>query len=134
MLDVLFNVMEELKHLEDEHDFEPEIKRRRNSYEHGAEFQSYDEENLCASLERELLKKFREERDAKRSVRSEDDIIVDGWDFAGQRIYYFTHHIYFSEKCTYLLLFDLTKGLHEEVNDESLENGYSRKSTELGRM
>ena len=95
---------------------------------------SAQKETRSTTQEKELLDTFLQERNAKRFIRANDDIVVDGWDMAGQRIYYFTHHIYFSEKCTYLLLFDLSKGLDAEIDDESLETGYSRKSTALGKQ
>ena len=84
--------------------------------------------------QKELLATFLKERNAKRSVRTEDDIVVDGWDLAGQRIYHFTHHIYFSDRCIYLLLFDLSRGLHTAVDDESLVSGENKFSTSLGKF
>ena len=83
--------------------------------------------------QKRLLNTFLKERNAKRSVRTEEDIVVDGWDLAGQRIYHFTHHIYFSDRCMYLLLFDLRMGLHTAVDDDSLVSGESNFSTSLGK-
>ena len=84
--------------------------------------------------QKELLKIFLEERNARRSVRTHDDIIVDGWDLAGQRIYYYTHHIYFSKRSQYILVFDLTTGIQAEVDDENLQSADNRKSRVLGKL
>ncbi|XP_052783000.1 uncharacterized protein LOC128219227 [Mya arenaria] len=47
--------------------------------------------------------------------------IVSVWDFAGQNLYYSSHHFFLNSRCIYLLLMDMTKDL-----DSRVEEGYSQ--------
>ena len=57
----------------------------------------------------------------------EDIIQIDVWDFAGQFIFLTTHQTYLSDRCVYLLVFDMSKDLDETV-DEGDVSGTSRKT------
>ncbi|KAK3108188.1 hypothetical protein FSP39_002845 [Pinctada imbricata] len=56
-----------------------------------------------------------------------DNVIqVDFWDFAGQAIYYSTHPTYFSDRCLYLLVIDVSRSTAAKIDDLDIDP--SRKS------
>ncbi|XP_052782377.1 uncharacterized protein LOC128218729 [Mya arenaria] len=50
-----------------------------------------------------------------------NETFVSIWDFAGQNLYYSSHHFFLNNRCIYLLLMDMTKDLNNRV-----EKGYSQ--------
>ena len=55
------------------------------------------------------------------------------WDFGGQLIFYNTHPTYMSERCLYVLVFDLSIGLQGEVQDPDINTGVNNNRTAIGR-
>ncbi|KAH3725625.1 hypothetical protein DPMN_051473 [Dreissena polymorpha] len=49
--------------------------------------------------------------------RKETEITVSEWDFAGQTLYYSTHQFFLNQRSIYLVLMDMTKGLHDKVKE-----------------
>ena len=41
------------------------------------------------------------------------ETVLDIWDFAGQHLYYSTHPVFFSRRAIYLLVYNLSKNLHD---------------------
>ena len=79
--------------------------------------------------EKNLLKKFIDGRDKIMSPQTENDVAVDLWDFGGQAVFYTTHQAFFSPRCIYILVFDMTKDLDEEVDDHDLDPGAKQRSS-----
>jgi len=48
---------------------------------------------------------------------------VSVWDFAGQNLYYSTHHFFLNKRSIYLLLMDMTKDLNQPINDSAAQSG-----------
>lgn len=55
-------------------------------------------------------------------------------DFAGQLIFYTTHQTYLTSRGLYLLVFDLTKGLRGEVEDEDLHPSKTQRRHVIGNI
>ncbi|KAH3864075.1 uncharacterized protein LOC127866740 [Dreissena polymorpha] len=49
--------------------------------------------------------------------RIETEITVSVWDFAGQTLYYSTHQFFLNQRSIYLVLMDMTKSLHDKVEE-----------------
>ncbi|XP_068689890.1 uncharacterized protein [Montipora foliosa] len=57
-----------------------------------------------------LIKKLLQEGD---KTKDEDDIYSVLWDFGGQSVYYATHPLFLTSRALYLLVYDLSRDLHE---------------------
>ncbi|XP_068734582.1 uncharacterized protein [Montipora capricornis] len=57
-----------------------------------------------------LMKKLLQEVD---KVRDEEDIYSVLWDFGGQSVYYTTHPLFLTSRALYLMVYDLSRGLHK---------------------
>ncbi|XP_052801366.1 uncharacterized protein LOC128232066 [Mya arenaria] len=72
---------------------------------------------------------------AHEEIRKESDYpgnppLVSVWDFAGQNLYYSTHHFFLNKRSIYLLLMDMTKQLSDLVEEsESLAGLVHEKFT-----
>ena len=58
-----------------------------------------------------LVKKLLQEVDQKK----EEDIYSVLWDFGGQSVYYVTHPLFLTSRAMYLLVYDLSRDLHERA-------------------
>ena len=54
------------------------------------------------------------EIEQSETKRSEDLAYLTVWDFAGEQVFYNTHHIFLSTDCIYLVVFKLPKCLTME--------------------
>jgi len=52
---------------------------------------------------------------------------VSVWDFAGQNLYYSTHHFFLNKRSIYLLLMDMTKDLNSPITDSAAQSGIEHK-------
>ena len=88
-----------------------------------------------------VIKKF-EDKDLVEDVRgafddeSEDQLdsrltTVSIWDFAGQSIYYSTHHFFLSARAIYLLVLDISKRLSDKVPEDKLYENKPFRATSM---
>jgi len=57
------------------------------------------------------LDKLKDMLEKEASELSQDCPLVSVWDFAGQNVYYSTHHFFLNERSIYLLLMDMTQDI-----------------------
>ena len=67
-----------------------------------------------------LLKKVGKER-----VGDDAEMYSIVWDFAGQPVYYATHPLFLTQRAVYLLVFDLSRGLHARADPTVKQGMYS---------
>ena len=58
---------------------------------------------------------------------------VSIWDFAGQSIYYSTHHFFLSARAIYLLVLDISRPLSDVVSEDDPISGAYNKTTSMPR-
>ena len=62
----------------------------------------------------------------------EDLVQIHFLDFGGQLIFYNSHPTYMSERCLYVLVFDLSIGLHGFVHDPDINTDVNTNKTAIG--
>ena len=67
-----------------------------------------------------LLKEVEKER-----VGDDSEMYSIVWDFAGQPVYYATHPLFLTQRAVYLLVFDLSRGLHARADPTVKQGMYS---------
>ena len=56
---------------------------------------------------------------------------VSIWDFAGQSIYYSTHHFFLSARAIYLLVLDISRDLNDKVPEEEMHCANPHRATSM---
>jgi len=59
--------------------------------------------------------------------QNENKPFVSIWDFAGQNLYYSTHHFFLNKRSIYLLLMDVTRRLESPINESASQSGIIHK-------
>ena len=67
-----------------------------------------------------LLKEVEKER-----VGDDSEMYSIVWDFAGQPVYYATHPLFLTQRAVYLVVFDLSRGLHARADPTVKQGMYS---------
>ena len=73
----------------------------------------------------ERIKNLLEEEVKKKRVGDDAEMYSIVWDFAGQPVYYATHPLFLTQRAVYLLVFDLSRGLHAKANPTVKQGMYS---------
>ena len=63
--------------------------------------------------------------DKKKTVGDNAEMYPIVWDFAGQPVYYATHPLFLTQRAVYLLVFDLSRGLHARADPTVKQGMYS---------
>ncbi|CAG2256355.1 unnamed protein product [Mytilus edulis] len=76
--------------------------------------------------------------DLVRSVCSKGNyemviVPIDLWDFGGQKIYLMTHQLFISSRGTFVLIFNGSKGIHDEILDYAELPGCQSQRTTAGK-
>ncbi|XP_060603703.1 uncharacterized protein LOC132756607 [Ruditapes philippinarum] len=117
----------------------PESKKETTRYEQPiCHIDSTDEEGKCThnyltveSKNTQMRDKdtffddFKKMKQKRGKSKDADQYKLSLWDFGGQYIFYATHQLFHSRHAIYLLVFDLTRGLHTPVIDEDYPGGTS---------
>ena len=61
----------------------------------------------------------------KEKVADDAEMYSIVWDFAGQPVYYATHPLFLTQRAVYLLVFDLSRGLHARADPTVKQGMYS---------
>ncbi|XP_063411170.1 uncharacterized protein LOC134694105 [Mytilus trossulus] len=85
----------------------------------------YDNAGREEDTEDKLTANAISEEDIIQLIRSECNkgnyemviVPIDLWDFGGQKIYHFTHQLFISSRGTFVLIFNGSKGINEEIPD-----------------
>ena len=72
----------------------------------------------------ERIKNLLEEVEEER-VGDDAEMYSIVWDFAGQPVYYATHPLFLTQRAVYLLVFDLSRGLHARADPTVKQGMYS---------
>ena len=72
----------------------------------------------------ESIKNLLKEVEKKR-VGDDAEMYSIVWDFAGQPVYYATHPLFLTQRAVYLLVFDLSRGLHARADPTVKQGMYS---------
>ncbi|XP_052818704.1 uncharacterized protein LOC128244695 isoform X2 [Mya arenaria] len=88
-----------------------QIKQRVRERQHEPEVME-----VLQGLQKNKIEPNSDEVDAQKAVITDKEPLVSVWDFAGQNLYYSTHHFFLNKRSIYLLLMDMTKDLN--TNDE----------------
>ena len=72
----------------------------------------------------ERIKNLLEEVEEER-VGDDAEMYSIVWDFAGQSVYYATHPLFLTQRAVYLLVFDLSRGLHARADPTVKQGMYS---------
>ena len=96
--------------------------------ESGADFAARQEEkNFIVKIPDEVVEKMSYLRWSVKIERVGDDAEMYPilWDFAGQPVYYATHPLFLTQRAVYLLVFDLSRGLHARADPTVKQGMYS---------
>ncbi|KAH3725727.1 uncharacterized protein LOC127854077 [Dreissena polymorpha] len=91
------------------------VQRRNNVEQHEQDFVQ-----MCSPLVEKMQNdtNHKPSKDIKVSLeKTEKEITVSVWDFAGQTLYYSTHQFFLNKRSIYLVLMDMTKPLDEDVKE-----------------
>lgn len=85
---------------------------------------------LASAYEKELLEnsaktEWQASAEEKAGIRP----FISVWDFAGQNIYYSTHHFFLNNRSIYLLVMDVSKDINEEIEEWSHLNSVHERFT-----
>ena len=96
--------------------------------ESGADSAARQEEKNCIveipDEVAERVKNLLQEVEEKR-VGDDAEMYSIVWDFAGQPVYYATHPLFLTQRAVYLLVFDLSRGLHARADPTVKQGMYS---------
>ncbi|XP_052245124.1 uncharacterized protein LOC127854166 isoform X2 [Dreissena polymorpha] len=91
------------------------VQRRNNVEQHEQDFVQ-----MCSPLVEKMQNdtNHKPSKDIKVSLeKTEKEITVSVWDFAGQTLYYSTHQFFLNKRSIYLVLMDMTKPLDEDLKE-----------------
>ena len=101
---------------------------RESVQESGADFAAGQEEKNClVKIPDEVAEKIKNllEEVEKERVGDDAEMYSIVWDFAGQPVYYATHPLFLTQRAVYLLVFDLSRGLHARADPTVKQGMYS---------
>ena len=87
----------------------------------------HEETNYIAKIPdevAEMIKKLQKEFEKERAG-DDAEMYSIVWDFAGQPVYYATHPLFLTQRAVYLVVFDLSRGLHATADPTVKQGMYS---------
>ena len=95
--------------------------------ESGAYSAARQEENCIVKIPDDIAKRIINllKEVGKERVGDDAEMYSVVWDFAGQPVYYATHPLFPTQRAVYLLVFDLSRGLHARADPTVKQGMYS---------
>ena len=86
-----------------------------------------EEKNYIVKIPDEVAERIKNllKEDEKERVGDDSEMYSIFWDFAGQPVYYATHPLFLTQRAVYLLVFDLSRGLHARADPTVKQGMYS---------
>ena len=86
-----------------------------------------EKKNYIVKIPHEIEERIKNLLEEVEKERDGDDAEMYSivWDFAGQPVYYATHPLFLTQRAVYLLVFDLSRGLHARADPTVKQGMYS---------
>ena len=86
-----------------------------------------EEKNYIVKIPVEVAQRVENllQKGEKERVGDDAEMYSIVWDFAGQPVYYATHPLFLTQRAVYLLVFDLSRGLHARAHPTVKQGMYS---------
>ena len=86
-----------------------------------------EKKNYIVKIPHEIAERIKNllEEVEKERVGDDAEMYSIVWDFAGQPVYYATHPLFLTQRAVYLLVFDLSRGLHARADPTVKQGMYS---------
>ena len=86
-----------------------------------------EEKNYIVKIPDEVAERIKilQKEIEKERVGDDAEMYSIVWDFAGQPVYYATHPLFLTQRAVYLLVFDLSRGLHARADPTVKQGMYS---------